>query len=271
MTPPQLQRRFVEAGLLPEELPPKSNQRLSDADKQTHPRNFNTLAHAARSLEKNNFSRFELDFAEQAIFAQLDTAKAPNRSKWLKITGGLAAAVVATWTFSIVSTVQETEPWTARGSTHITRAAEGPKIGIYCVKYSDESVAFVGQSESPFGRITCSIQDDIKLAYQNPTPQWRFVHVAAVAPDQTINWYGPTPTMLESLPVKTSTRPEPLGESRKLAINHRPGTYKVIGIFSDRPISFSEFDILVQSTLSGRLPENSNGRHFSYAEFEVTP
>lgn len=271
MTPQQLQRLFIETGQQPEDINRQTNHLPKTSAQRPPVQPFNTLAHAARALENADISSFELDFAEQAIFENRRSEES-RVSKRLKIATTLGLAAMAAW-FIIAPPTGEDATWRARSAAP-THLPVNPSIQAFCQKQIGDTVAFTGVTDSTTGRLKCKLHEEIKLAYTNPNPQLGFAHLAAIAEDRTINWYGPTPNQPKSLPVQKTSQPKPIGTARKLSINHKPGRYRIIGVFSERPISFQEFDKLVQSIGWEHLPDTLSQHHehvMVTTEFEVTP
>lgn len=253
---------------------------------------FDKLAHASRALEGADFSTFEKHAAEASIFALLDAQEAntqepedvntqepvdvervlqapaanSNRGRIFAALGAVALALLVLP--FLANDDRETSEWQAR-SAQTLPMRDLPRVKIYCVRQDVDSVDFVGQHESPFGAVTCDSNDDLKIAYENPDASLKFAYFAGVSETGETLWYGPTPVDPKPFSVGVTLKPAPIGETRRLAVNHPAGRYKVYGLFSPNRISFNEFESVVE-----RIKISDDVSGFSpavlvRAEFEV--
>ncbi len=268
MTRRELEKLFVE----PSEL-------RSGHSNAAH---FDSLAHASRALEGTDLSGFEISAAQASIFARLDAQEpgdvevvfqAPaansNRSRIFMAVGAVAIALLMIPLFA--NDDRETSEWQAR-SAQLVASRDLPKVHVYCVRSDDQNVAFIGQHESPFGVISCRPTDDLKIAYENPDSSLKFAYFAGLSSTRETLWYGPTPTDSTPFSVGITREPTPLGETRRLAVNHSAGRYDVVGVFSERLLTFSEFETMVERT---KIKDDQFGQTpgvvLVHAEFEVKP
>ncbi len=222
---------------------------------------FDKLAHASRALESSDFSAFEKHAAEASIFALLDAqevdtqepvdvervlqAPAANSNRG-RIFAALGAVALALLILPFLANEdRETSEWQAR-SAQTLPMRDLPRVQIYCVRQDVDSVDFVGEHESPFGAVTCDPNEDLKIAYENPDASLKFAYFVGVSVTGETLWYGPTPVDPTPFSVTVTHKPTPIGETRRLAVNHPAGRYKVYGLFSPNRISFSEFESVVE-------------------------
>lgn len=267
---------------------PVDGQSSAPDDRKT----FDALAIAARELEASDFSEFEIAFAHACIFAKLDALQEPEdlaaanshqepedlsaatsdatieRGNKRRLRSALALVAAAALVGYITLPMQAPpDEYQARSAQSIDRAPK-PTVHVFCVRNQGDGVRFVGAAESPFGVVRCESTDDLKIAYENPDPQLRFVYVAALGADGDIRWYGPTPTEPEALGVSVTSKPTPIGQTRRLSINHPPGTYDVFAMFSPQPVGLDDFEaVMKRATLDG----TATGQVIVRTTFEVRP
>ncbi|MFP4600012.1 MAG: hypothetical protein ACLFVJ_17275 [Persicimonas sp.] len=117
---------------------------------------------------------------------------------------------------------------------------EQPELELFCAQRTSEGVNFTGKEDAPLGLISCPLDAELKLAYRNTATQLRYAAFFGVDQTGKIYWYGPTPSDGAPLEIEPSATVEPVGESIRLAVNHRPGRIRVVGVFASDPIRFSE-------------------------------
>ncbi len=130
---------------------------------------------------------------------------------------------------------------------------EQPELELFCAQRTSEGVSFTGEEDAPFGLISCPLDAELKLAYRNTATQLRYAAFFGVDQTGKIYWYGPTPSDGAPLAIKHSATVEPVGESIRLAVNHRPGRVRVVGLFASDPIRFSELRRRLDKTEIDRL------------------
>jgi len=272
-----------------EQLFIEPNDSRTCGEDSTH---FDKLAQASRALDGTDSSTFEKYAAEASIFALLDAqevaaqepgdmaaqepgdlehvlqAPAANSNRG-RVFAALAAVVLALLSLPFLANDdRETSEWQAR-SAQTLPMRDLPRVQIYCVRQDVDSVDFVGQHESPFGAVTCDSNDDLKIAYENPDASLKFAYFVGVGETGETRWYGPTPVDPTPFSVGVTVKPTPIGETRRLVVNHPPGRYKVYGLFSPNRISFSEFEAVVERMKISDDRSSVSPAVLVRAEFEV--
>lgn len=265
-TSPSLEQRFVDAGLEDRAI----GGGLSQADRSK----FNALAVAARELEQSDFSKFEMDVAQDAIFAALDATDdapaaptVPDTSPSIRRARlGLVAAILVGGLSAVVwSTLPNDEEFSVR-SAALPPTDTLARVEAFCVTREAGELRFTGAAESPFGVLRCSQSDDLKFAYRLDTSGYQYLYVGGIAPDGSTTWYGPG--VGDAYHVSPQAELAPIGETRRLAVNHVPGTYTLVGVFSESPLARDEFERILGMVKSGG-DANTAGRHVSRSVFEV--
>jgi hypothetical protein len=264
-----------------EQLFVEPNDSRTRSEDSTH---FDKLAHASRALEGSDFSTFEKHAAEASIFALLDSQntntqepvdvervlQAPaansNRGRIFAALGAVALALLIIP--FLANDDRETSEWQAR-SAQTLPIREQPRVQVYCVQRDVDSLDFIGQNESPFGAVTCASNDDLKIAYENPDASLKYAYFVGVSATGETLWYGPTPVDPTPFSIGVTVKPTPIGETRRLAVNHSLGRYMVYGLFSPNRISFNEFESMVERMKISDDVSGVSPAVLVRAEFEV--
>lgn len=157
-------------------------------------------------------------------------------------------------------------------------AASAHQVGVqaFCAERTSEGVEFTGPAEAPLGLVGCPLDAELKLAYRNRSPEFRYAAFFGVDQKGTIYWYGPTPSAREPVGIDAGDRLRPVGESIRLEVNHRPGSVRVVGVFSAEPIDFERLEGLVEGVdtealFAGQRPAGWTGSEaLTTTTFEVT-
>lgn len=150
-----------------------------------------------------------------------------------------------------------------------------PEVEVFCAERSAQEVDLTGADRSPMGLVGCPIDAEIQLAYRNPVDEFSYAAFFGVDQRGTIYWYGPTPAAREPVPAEVSSELEPVGESIRLEVNHRVGSVRVIGLFSDEPIDFEALERRVERFDTEALHEgegefDASGETMTTESFEIT-
>ncbi|MEZ4458268.1 MAG: hypothetical protein R3E66_00805 [bacterium] len=275
------ERLFVEPDQPEDEFTSLNDRKtFDDALAVDDRKTFDALAIAARELEESDFSQFEAAFAQASIFEKLDALQEPEDLSVdaIEDTVGVrrklrgrsvlalvaAAALVGYITLPIQSPPDE---YQARSSTTVDRTPK-PSVHVFCVHRQADELRFIGAAESPFGVVRCASEDDLKIAYENPDAQLRYVYLAGLGTDGEVRWYGPTPTQPEVLGVHVTSKPTPIGQTRTLSINHPPGTYDVFALFTPQPVALKDFEAEMKRIAHGGA---ATGQVIVRTTFEVRP
>jgi hypothetical protein len=89
----------------------------------------------------------------------------------------------------------------------------------------------------------CHLGDELQLTVTHTAG---FAHLLVIGDlvdaqngDHTLTWYHPVPPTGRSGPAPAAVTDEPLGQARRLAVNHRPGQLRVVAVFSRTPLEAS--------------------------------
>lgn len=140
----------------------------------------------------------------------------------------------------------------ARASVASTRDYVAPQVEVFCVERdANGEVTFRGAEESALATVRCPIGAEIKLAVRNADAELRFVALFA-SQGQDLRWYGPTPVAPEPIAIHHGDAPLPVGETIRLDVNHEPGTVRVVGVFTEKPMAWQQLQTWA-STRSAEL------------------
>lgn len=212
---------------------------------------FDALAYADREVGGD----FEARAGEAMFLAALDDMleeeqsqkvvsladrRRPAPARW-----AVAAAAVLAVGASLVMFARPSEPeFQARSAaTGEAKKYETPAVEVFCVERDDAGeVTFRGAESSELATVTCPVGSEVKFATRNPDGRLGYVALVGVADDGTPRWYGPSPAAPDALSVPAGSDLAPLGETIRLDVNHDPGTVRVVGIFSEKPMSWSDVE-----------------------------
>ncbi len=102
------------------------------------------------------------------------------------------------------------------------------------------------------GELLCGQDDELKFAALNHTTsasKLTYLTMLGVSEKGGLLWYRPLPTVGEgevSMQVRPTTRVEPLGETIRLSVHHKPGNVALFGIFSAAPLKADALESRVQ-------------------------
>jgi hypothetical protein len=126
---------------------------------------------------------------------------------------------------------------------------ESPNFEVFCVERDGGDVSFRGRAESEFATVRCPVGAEIKFAVSNPDPDLRHVALFGIASDHTLYWYGPSPAAPAEVTIERSEKLQPIGETIRLQVNHEPGTVRVVGLFTERPMEYRDVELFVRSNI----------------------
>jgi hypothetical protein len=94
--------------------------------------------------------------------------------------------------------------------------------------------------------------DVITFTYTNAAPGIRYLALFGVQEDGLLRWYYPEEDGSESIPIRSDTVDEPLGDGIRLGTHHKPGWLRITAIFSSEPIAKVAIEQAVHTLLLER-------------------
>lgn len=200
---------------------------------------------------------FEVRFGEAWFLDSLDTMlaeeEAEHEQKVVSLDSRrarfapliLAAAAAVALGFGVLGSdmLNELEPeFQARSAATIqARTYLEPSVELFCVKRTGNDVEFIGTEQAELATVRCAIDQEIKIAVRNPDERLRYAAFFGVS-DSGLYWYGPSPAAPAAIEVRASKELRPIGETIRLDVNHEPGTVRLVGVFAEEPLEFSELE-----------------------------
>jgi hypothetical protein len=204
------------------------------------------------------FDRLEAEGALLAAPAPADAAvlsfepprspSLPARRRGL-VLAGLGTALAAGLTLTLLrggSSAEGPDP-TPVGTPADAPAAFAPRggaqaavgFGLYCIRVAEgapriESTAFSGSARPA----RCTLDDRLQFTYSVDAGHPRAptaLSLVGVGPEGELAWYWPRAEGTPALTVPA--RQAPLPGSFELSVRHRPGRWRVYGIFGPRPLA----------------------------------
>jgi len=214
---------------------------------------FTVLALADRALERclggaGEFSRFESDLAWNVIRAESGTNPLARRAA-LRTARNFLAAAATIAIFAVATAIgfwfsRSDDGFTARGS------APAPSIQAYCIR-AGEPVE-VRPAERPDGSLACAIGEALGFVALNPRAGVSNLALFSLPPKGEPLWYVPNPVQTAPWRIEPSGRPAPISRIIRLAINHRPGRYRLMAIFSGESFDFERTRETARALQEGR-------------------
>ncbi|QDG51816.1 hypothetical protein FIV42_14015 [Persicimonas caeni] len=157
---------------------------------------------------------------------------------------------------AVVTNNDEFQPRSA-ATTDRTGPFDTPAIEIFCAERTADGMQFTGTKDAPFGLLSCPKNAELKLAYDNASPELSHAAFFGVSQKGRIYWYGPTPADMGAVEVGATDELTPFGESIRLGVNHEPGKVRVIGLFAAEPLDFPSLERVVDTIGAEALFEDS--------------
>jgi hypothetical protein len=95
------------------------------------------------------------------------------------------------------------------------------------------------------------MDETLGFAFTNPTKQLGGLALFAVDESDEIQWYVPNPAEPHSLSISRTERQQSIPRTVALDINHRPGDYRLMAVFSPGVFSLEKLRVLVPAMLGG--------------------
>ncbi len=226
---------------------------------------FDSLALADRALQDSDEpTDFERDFGRAWFDASLDAMLAEEREEQDDSHGGKTDNVVqlrprkqpiAAWASAaavlLMGAFTLTQAPTVAPPAFQARTAavagwqprpDAPKLMAFCVERQAGEVVFNGPDEAPFGVVACPNDAELKLAVEKPGDTWKWAAFFGVYEDGTVLWYGPTPVAPKPVALDSTQDLQPIGESIRLGVNHKPGPVRVHALFTTEPVDFDQLE-----------------------------
>jgi hypothetical protein len=115
------------------------------------------------------------------------------------------------------------------------------------------------------GQTLCRLSDELQLSVTHTAGYERLL-VVGLHEDGGELWYYPVPPTGRSGPAPQAVEDEPLGEAIRLDVNHRPGTVRLVAVFSRAPLEAGQ--VLTWLDVDGRAKGPAQG--VSVLELKVT-
>lgn len=223
-----------------------------DPDAQAH---FNALAMADRALGEDwdTPGEFEQHVGELAFLGALDAQLAAEASQqksqgakiipWPKKRIFAAAAsllIVGLGALFAQKMLPQDPQFQARHGINTPQPFEKASISIFCATQTKEGKArFERPEDFEFGVLQCPIDHGhLKLAYTNPYPDLKHMAVFGADAAGNILWYLPNPARTQTVAIDVHEQLQPIGQTIRLNINHKPGKVRVHALFSKQPIDY---------------------------------
>lgn len=236
--------RYLDA-LFVGESPPGAQQARSHlegcASCQAH---FDRLAAADRALAGNEGGPgpFERTFTRGCVESALEAAtpRAPlsyRTSAWL--VAALAVMGAGTLLWRAVDSRSETAP--APESRARGGGFEGHALELLCVDSARRSLA---GGDAPERQVRCPLTGDLKIAAMNISRDGAlpYLTLVSVSADGVANRLLPEKPEAGTISMRVGelVRMVGLGEGIRLAVNHTPGKWRVVGLFTAQPLRADE-------------------------------
>lgn len=214
---------------------------------------FDELALADRELHGD----FEARAGEAMFLAALDEMLADERPVEPPISLDHAraarAATIQRWALAAVALLavggalailsQQNNEFQARSATAHDDIYAMPHVDVFCVERDAHGeVTFRGPDDSALATVRCPLTAEIKLAVRNEDPKLRYVSLFAVQQDGEPRWYGPSPARHDAYEIGHGSELIAVGETIHLEVNHRPGTVRVLGVFTEEPMTWQQLN-----------------------------
>ena len=147
------------------------------------------------------------------------------------------------------------------------------ELGVFCVTRDGDDIRFRSPRDFEFGTVRCPLDAEIKLAARTSDERLRWGAFLGVAADGTMTWYGPSPAAPGAVPIEHAQVLRPIGETIRLNVNHEIGPTRVVGIFSEERLEWSDVERIVRRN-GARLTDGPvliEHAVVARQTFEVTP
>ena len=201
----------------------------------------------------------------------LDHARAARANKLQR--WALAAVALLAVGGALAMFAQQNNEFQARSATAQDHDYLMPRVDVFCVERDAHGeVSFRGPDDSALATVHCPIAAEIKLAVRNEDPKLRYVSLFAEQQDGEPRWYGPSPARHDAYEIGHGRELIAVGETIHLDVNHRPGTVRVLGVFTEEPMTWQQLNAWTNNETSlwdGRA--KIVGGVVVRSTFEVTP
>ena len=128
----------------------------------------------------------------------------------------------------------------ARGGETIT----DPAIFAFCWDTEADTVRRLLDRSYTSKRMdnSCPVSNSIQFAYSAENVLYDHLYLFGWNSMGKRTWYYPRPDEDGSYQIETGVREKVLGRSVRLHVNHRPGDYAIVALFSDRPLTHAEVE-----------------------------
>lgn len=194
-----------------------------------------------------------------------------ERESWAGV-GALAAVavIVGTWAWwpSLVP-----EPPAETLQARSAAAAPGVhRFEAFCVRRTADGPRFAAADS---GVLRCDLGDELKFAVLNASAQrgapLPWLALAARSDAGQVIVYQPidAPAGKASMPIPSTERMTPFGETLRLSVKHQPGRYRIFGVFSAVPLDAETLEVTLASkphaadatlNLDGLVAHDAHGR-----------
>jgi len=204
---------------------------------------FSTLAMADRTLGEScgvtcDVSPLEIDMLFNTLADKLDLpppARGVGPMRYL-LPIGTAVLVVLIGLFigwQLIGNQSDGKEYMA------TRGQElHPSVQIMCITTDEQ--ATVRPARSPSGSDVCRLDETLGFSYLNPGGDFDWLSLFAIGDEDEVLWYLPNPVEPEAFRITKSNRHRAIPRTVRLSVNHRPGKYILVVLFSRQPFSFGE-------------------------------
>lgn len=205
---------------------------------------FDRLAAADRALagEEDGPGPFERTFTRRCVESALETAttRVPalyRAAAWLAAALVVVGAGTLLWrTADERGETRQTPEWKARGG-----GFEGHALELLCGDVVRRSLA---GGDTPARQVHCPLAGDLKIAAMNISRDVTlpYLTLVSVSADGVANRLLPEKPEAGTISMRVGelARMVGLGEGIRLAVNHTPGKWRVVGLFTAQPLRAEE-------------------------------
>lgn len=183
-------------------------------------------------------SPFELRLAWWPLADQLGSGQSPARRRWWPAAAAVGGALAALLLWIGLWSAPRSEPAGPAETPQVADlqargAAAAPALELVCIPPPGTGAPRPARRA---GGCACRLDETLGFSLLNPGGRYR--GLALFAQDATGRrlWYLPHPARPGPVAIEPTERPRPLERTVRLAVNHRPGSYRIVALFTDRPI-----------------------------------